>query len=142
VRNPISQELSRVQTISEVLLSRGITPRVKVISLGIVRPPEVVSRALLLNGNEKLLLAKRLLCVPKIGFMDTAMDQGRQMQLMQGNRAIAEGAIYASARFYAGYPITPSSEIADECAVRMPKVGGCRPARSSPRRAIAVTAPH
>jgi GntR family transcriptional regulator len=60
VRNPISQELSRVQTITEVLLSKGITPRVKVISFGIVRPPEVVSRALSLNGNEKLLLAKRL----------------------------------------------------------------------------------
>lgn len=60
VRNPISQELSRVQTIAEVLLSRGITPRVKVISFGTVRPPEIVSRALLLNGNEKLLLAKRL----------------------------------------------------------------------------------
>jgi pyruvate/2-oxoacid:ferredoxin oxidoreductase alpha subunit len=70
------------------------------------------------------------------------MDQGRQMQLMQGNRAITEGAIYAGARFYVGYSITPSSEIADEYAVRMSKVEGCRPARSSPRRAIAVTAPH
>jgi 2-oxoglutarate ferredoxin oxidoreductase subunit alpha len=43
---------------------------------------------------------------------------------MQGNQAIAEGAIYAGARFYAGYPITPSSEIADECSTRMLKVGG------------------
>jgi len=60
VRDPINQELSRVQTITEVLLSRGITPRVKVISFEAVRPPAVVSRALLLNGNEKLLLAKRL----------------------------------------------------------------------------------
>jgi GntR family transcriptional regulator len=60
VRNPISQELSSVQTITEVLLSRGITPRVRVVSFGVVRPPEVVSRALLLNGDEKLLLAKRL----------------------------------------------------------------------------------
>src|ERR1700721_4166385 len=60
VRDPINQELSRVQTITEVLLSRGITPKVKVISFEAVRPPAVVSRALLLNGNEKLLLAKRL----------------------------------------------------------------------------------
>ena len=43
---------------------------------------------------------------------------------MQGNQAIAEGAIYAGARFYAGYPITPSSEIMAESAKIMPKVGG------------------
>jgi len=48
----------------------------------------------------------------------------REARLMQGNQAIAEGAIYAGARFYAGYPITPSSEIADECATRMPQLGG------------------
>ncbi len=43
---------------------------------------------------------------------------------MQGNQAIAEGALYAGARFYAGYPITPSSEIAEECSKRLPKLGG------------------
>lgn len=43
---------------------------------------------------------------------------------MQGNRAIAEGAFCAGARFYAGYPITPSSEIAEECSKRMPELGG------------------
>jgi len=48
----------------------------------------------------------------------------REAQLVQGNEAIAHGAIYAGARFYAGYPITPSSEIAEECSRRMPKVGG------------------
>lgn len=48
----------------------------------------------------------------------------REAKLVQGNHAIAEGAIYAGARFYAGYPITPSSEIAEECARLMPKVGG------------------
>jgi 2-oxoglutarate/2-oxoacid ferredoxin oxidoreductase subunit alpha len=46
------------------------------------------------------------------------------MRLMQGTQAIAEGAIYAGARFYAGYPITPSTEIAEECAKEMPKIGG------------------
>ena len=45
-------------------------------------------------------------------------------QLMQGNQAIAEGALYAGARFYAGYPITPSSEIAEECSIRLPQLGG------------------
>ncbi len=47
-----------------------------------------------------------------------------QTRLMQGNQAIAEGALYAGARFYAGYPITPSSEIAEECSVRLPRLGG------------------
>ncbi|KKM11641.1 2-oxoglutarate ferredoxin oxidoreductase subunit alpha [Clostridiales bacterium PH28_bin88] len=52
------------------------------------------------------------------------MELQREAKLVQGNHAIAEGAIYAGARFYAGYPITPSSEIAEECARLMPKVGG------------------
>ena len=48
----------------------------------------------------------------------------RDVRLIQGNEAIAAGAIYAGARFYAGYPITPSSEIMTEAARIMPKVGG------------------
>lgn len=44
--------------------------------------------------------------------------------LMQGNEACVEGAIAAGMRFYAGYPITPSTEIAEVSAVRLPKVGG------------------
>ena len=48
----------------------------------------------------------------------------RTAKLIQGNQAIAEGAFYAGARFYAGYPITPSSEIADESSRRLPKLGG------------------
>jgi 2-oxoglutarate ferredoxin oxidoreductase subunit alpha len=46
------------------------------------------------------------------------------VKLMQGNQAMAAGAIYAGARFFAGYPITPSSEIAEECSKVMLKVGG------------------
>jgi len=42
----------------------------------------------------------------------------------QGNEACAEGAIAAGCRFYAGYPITPASEIFEHMAVRLPKVGG------------------
>lgn len=45
-------------------------------------------------------------------------------KLMQGNEACAEGAIAAGARFYAGYPITPSSEIAEIMSERLPRVGG------------------
>jgi len=45
-------------------------------------------------------------------------------RLIQGNQAIAEGALYAGARFFAGYPITPSSEIAEVCSRQLPKLGG------------------
>ncbi len=48
----------------------------------------------------------------------------KKIRLMQGNEACVEGAIAAGCRFYAGYPITPSTEIAEGCAVRMPQVGG------------------
>ena len=48
----------------------------------------------------------------------------KEVRLMQGNQAISEGAFYAGARFYAGYPITPSSEIAEECSRMLPKLGG------------------
>lgn len=41
-----------------------------------------------------------------------------------GDEAIAYGAIFAGCRFYAGYPITPASEIAETMAVELPKVGG------------------
>jgi len=44
--------------------------------------------------------------------------------LMQGNEAVAEGAIAAGARFFAGYPITPSTEIAETLSRRLPEVGG------------------
>ena len=42
----------------------------------------------------------------------------------QGNEIVAEAAIAAGCRFYAGYPITPSSEIAAVMAERLPEVGG------------------
>jgi len=46
------------------------------------------------------------------------------IKLMQGNDAIGWGAIAAGCRFYAGYPITPSTEIAEILARELPKVGG------------------
>ncbi len=42
----------------------------------------------------------------------------------QGNEACAEAAITAGCRFFAGYPITPASEIAEHLAKRLPQVGG------------------
>lgn len=44
--------------------------------------------------------------------------------LMQGNEAAVEGAITAGMSFFAGYPITPSTEIAERCALRLPEEGG------------------
>ena len=39
---------------------------------------------------------------------------GEKFRLMKGNEAIAEAALRAGCRFYAGYPITPQSEILDK----------------------------
>ncbi len=46
------------------------------------------------------------------------------MKLMQGNEACAAGAIAAGCRFFGGYPISPSSEVAEEMARLLPKNGG------------------
>ena len=46
------------------------------------------------------------------------------IRLMQGNEACVEGALAAGMRFFAGYPITPSTEIAESAAVRLPQEGG------------------
>lgn len=43
---------------------------------------------------------------------------------INGDHACAEGAIAAGCRFFGGYPITPSTEIAERLAFRMPEVGG------------------
>ncbi len=43
---------------------------------------------------------------------------------MNGDEACAEGALAAGCRFFAGYPITPQSEIAERMSERMPEVGG------------------
>ena len=44
--------------------------------------------------------------------------------LLQGNEAVSEGAIAAGVRLFAGYPITPATEIAEYLSRRMPEVGG------------------
>jgi 2-oxoglutarate ferredoxin oxidoreductase subunit alpha len=48
----------------------------------------------------------------------------RKIQFGMGNYAVAYGAIYAGCRFFAGYPITPSSEIAEAMSLMLPKNGG------------------
>ncbi|MBR6447609.1 MAG: 2-oxoacid:acceptor oxidoreductase subunit alpha, partial [Methanomicrobium sp.] len=47
-----------------------------------------------------------------------------RIEFMQGNIACAEGALAAGCRFFGGYPITPSTEVAEHMAKMMPKVGG------------------
>ncbi len=46
------------------------------------------------------------------------------IKFIQGNEACAEAALYAGLNFYAGYPITPSSEITELLAFRLPQLGG------------------
>jgi len=48
----------------------------------------------------------------------------KERVLVLGNQACVQGAIYAGMRFYAGYPITPSTEVAEGCARELPKIGG------------------
>ncbi|RLF32182.1 MAG: 2-oxoacid:acceptor oxidoreductase subunit alpha, partial [Thermoplasmata archaeon] len=47
-----------------------------------------------------------------------------ETRFFSGNVAAAEGAILAGCRFFGGYPITPSTEIAERMAFRLPQVGG------------------
>lgn len=47
-----------------------------------------------------------------------------EKRFIEGNIAIVEGALAVGARFYAGYPISPSSEIAEYSSRELPKVGG------------------
>ena len=44
--------------------------------------------------------------------------------LLQGNEAIVEGALRAGCRFFAGYPITPATEISEALSVKLPQMGG------------------
>ena len=52
------------------------------------------------------------------------LEKKRTEKILQGNEACVEGAILAGVRFFAGYPITPASEIAEGMAQRLPALGG------------------
>jgi len=54
------------------------------------------------------------------------MTKGKKIKLIQGNEACTLGAMAAGATFYAGYPITPSTEIAEQCARIMEKREGTK----------------
>lgn len=48
----------------------------------------------------------------------------KKVAFMQGNEAAAQGALYAGCKFFAGYPITPSTEVAEVMSAELPKIGG------------------
>ncbi len=52
------------------------------------------------------------------------MKTHTRIRFLSGNEACAEGALAAGCRFYAGYPITPSTEIAEILSLRLPQLGG------------------
>ena len=49
---------------------------------------------------------------------------GKKVAFLQGNEAAAHGALYAGCNFFAGYPITPSTEVAEVMSIELPKIGG------------------
>ena len=48
----------------------------------------------------------------------------KKVAFLQGNEAATYGALYAGCTFFAGYPITPSTEVAELMSVELPKIGG------------------
>jgi len=48
----------------------------------------------------------------------------KNIKFIQGNEVCVEAALYAGLNFFAGYPITPSTEIAEHLSVKLPKIGG------------------
>ena len=48
----------------------------------------------------------------------------KKVALLQGNEACAQGAVYAGCKFFGGYPITPSTEVAEILSNELPKIGG------------------
>lgn len=56
--------------------------------------------------------------------MNSLPKENKRKRLLQGNEALAEGALAAGAKFFAGYPITPSTEIAELLSEKLPAVGG------------------
>ena len=54
----------------------------------------------------------------------TPQRSDQSLLVMSGNRAIVAGALTAGCRYFAGYPITPASDILEEMAKRLPEIGG------------------
>lgn len=52
------------------------------------------------------------------------IKMNKNIKFIQGNEACVEGALYAGIDFFAGYPITPSTEVAEQLSRRLPEKGG------------------
>jgi len=65
-----------------------------------------------------------LVAKPESKLEEIQAKHERKTVLMQGNEAVAYGALDAGVNFFAGYPITPSTEIAEILAAELPKRNG------------------
>jgi len=106
----------------------------KLFDLPYDRAVEVVRRQL---GRKKEMLEQNLNAL-QLGYRWVEENIGRESPfhlrgqprdhddrlILSGNQALAIGAIAAGCRFYAGYPITPASDIMEFLAAEFPKVGG------------------
>ena len=72
--------------------------------------------------SQFLPLKKTVKAVARLTEKNKAILTG--IHFMDGDTACAEGALAAGCRFFAGYPITPATEIAERMARRLPQVGG------------------
>ena len=59
-----------------------------------------------------------------LGNTESNPQDAGELCFVQGNEACVLGALYAGVNFFAGYPITPSTEIAEHLAEKLPKMGG------------------
>jgi 2-oxoglutarate ferredoxin oxidoreductase subunit alpha len=78
--------------------------------------PEVVAR--------NLKTFDRVFADAQVPLLPELHGHGVPLQVESGNEAVARGAIAAGLRFFAGYPITPSSEIMETLIEELPPVGG------------------
>lgn len=74
---------------------------------------KIIARKLKLNEMKKM----------SINNKKRFLTEGKYV--MMGNIAMAEGALAAGLDFFGGYPITPSTEVIEHLAKRLPEVGGC-----------------
>ena len=75
---------------------------------------------------------------PGVPALPRLTGHGVPLVVETGNEAIARGAMAAGLRFFAGYPITPSSEVMETLIDELPApsaAASCRPRTRSPRSA-------
>lgn len=68
--------------------------------------------------------AHALNSLPDVCNIEHAKEAERERILLSGNQAIVAGALHSGLDFYAGYPITPASDILESLAARLPRMDG------------------